>query len=238
MNMQETLNIQRLFHLIINDLKLHIKPIVIVAAVLAIFSPLMFFHPNNNLSSYFMILYIGGFIITSFAFADLHNYQKACSILTLPCSNLERFLNKWFLTSIGYAIAVFVMYYLLALLNHGIFFLIFHQKIPTMTIFQTDLWVKIGKYIILQSIVLFGAITFKRYALIKTILALGVSFFVLGLVCILIFLLFFYNYSQPVIHHTLLNNYFIIFLSTIFWIFLAPFFWYLTYLRLTEFELI
>lgn len=228
-----TLNLNRLGHLILNDLRLNKKMILIVALTLIVFFALMPFHVTGTASVYFAILYIGGFIITSSAFNDLHQYPKAYLSLMLPCSNLERFLSKWLLTSIGYALGVLIIYYLFSLISVAVNILLIHRTIYPLDILQPTLWIGIGKYIILQSIVLLGAITFKRYALIKTALAIGCFFLALGFLSTIIAWIFFPNYfpAWTLLSNAITGSYFF------FWIILAPFCWYITYLRITEYEL-
>src|SRR5437870_5174244 len=112
MNSPDTIRPQRLLRLLTNDLRLQTKTILITAITVAVFLALLPFHVTGSPDAYFLILYIGGFIVTSMAFNELHDRNKAHYYLTLPCSNLERFLNKWLLTSIGYAIGTLLIYYL------------------------------------------------------------------------------------------------------------------------------
>lgn len=229
-----TLSFKRLFHLLKNDLRLQKKPIGIVAAILILFSIMMPIGIYQDFSDYFMMLYLGGFIITSFAFSDLHNYPKAHLFLTLPCSNLERFLNKWILTSIGYALTLLGFYCFLSFLSSIANLFIHQQTIRIIDLSQPDLWIGIYKYIILQSVVFLGAITFKRYVLIKTALTIGLLFlaFSIFLLAINAIMLFpYYNQIELLLNttHTLAHF--------IFWFLLAPFCLIITYFRLTEYEL-
>src|SRR5579872_6599748 len=186
MKAHDRFNINRLFILILNDLRSHSKTILIFAVALLVFFLITPFEVTNSPDVYLAILYIGGFIISSFAFKDCHHPQKAYLYLMLPCSNFERFLSKWLLTSIGYAIILLAVYYLCLLLHFVMLlswvnFGVFHYHIYLMDIFQISLWISIAKYIILQSVILLGAMTFKKYALIKTALVLGCYFLLLNI---------------------------------------------------------
>lgn len=229
----DVFTLNRLWHLMQNDIKLQTKTILVAAVTLIIFFALIPFHVTGTSEAYFLILYIGGFIITSHAFNDLHDRQKAHSFLILPCSNLERFLNKWLLTSISYAMALLVIYYLFSWLSVSINLLIFNNQIYPLDIFQTDLWLGIGKYIILQSIVLLGAIIFKKHTLLKTALVIGCFFLIFSLFSAIIAWSFCPNCMQGLfmLRTTLQGAHFV------FWLILAPICWYLTYLRLTKYEL-
>lgn len=233
MSTHGTFNLKRLQHLMINDLKLQAKLILIVGAALVVFLSLIPFPVTGNSMVYFQILYIGGFIITSFAFTELHDFRRAHLLLTLPCTNLERFLNKWFLTSVGYAIALLIIYYLFSLLSATVNLVIYQQQVGVLDILQPALWEGIGKYIILQSIVLLGSILFKKYALIKTALAMGCLFFLVSMLLLWFAWSFCPNCARGVfmIQTTLTGGYFV------FWIIAAPICWFLTYLRLIKYEL-
>ena len=98
---------------------------------------------------------------------------------------------------------------------------------------QASLWLNIGKYIILQAIILLGGITFKNHALIKTTLSLGVLFFLLFSTITIFTWIFCPNCPQAwqLITQTLHSIYFTL------WIVIAPICWIVTYLKLTEYEL-
>lgn len=200
----------RLSHLLINDLKQHAVMIFISAVVLLIFFSVL---------PYVFVLYIGGFILTSTAFNDLHDRQRAHLFIMLPCSNLERFISKWFLTSLGYAIGTLIVYYCSLLLKKNT------QE------FSLYILRDVGNYIILQSIVLLGAITFKKHALIKTALFVSIVFMLLSGLTMLNVWLFYPHYFNPMMDSISIRKY------MDFWVLIAPFCWYVAYLKLTEYEL-
>lgn len=224
-------SLQRLSRLIVNDLKLHSKTMLITAITLAIFLSLF---SMGGFGVYYIILYLGGFILTSFAFNELHDYRRAHLFLTLPCSNLERFLTKWFLTSIGYAIGVLIIYYVFSLINIAVNSLFYHQVINPLNLLQENLWLSIGKYIILQSIILLGAIVFKKYALIKTALVIASILLILTLFSFSLTWMFCPDCIQSgefILQNLLHGIYFT------FWVIIAPICWYFAYLRLSKYEL-
>ena len=228
------LNIHRLLQLMLNDIRLHAKTILITAATIVVLFALLPFHVTGNSSAYLLILYVGGFIVTGFAFNELHDRSRAHFYLMLPCSNSERFLSKWLLTSLGYAFGVLIIYYLFSLLSVAVNMFLFNRHVNLFDISQPNLWIEIGKYIILQSIILLGAITFKRFVLIKTALVLGCFLLVLSLLIGSVAWIFCPQCSQGwFLFSTLMKGEYFIF-----WIILAPFCWIVTYLRLTESELI
>lgn len=244
MSTHERFDINRFIKLTVNDLRFQAKTILIFSVAMLVFFLIMPFDFTNGSGVYLALLYIGGFIITSSAFKDLHDHQRAHLYLMLPCSSFERFFSRWFLTSIGYAIGLLGLYYLFLLLRFLILLSsvnlgISHQHIQLMNIVEPGLWISIGKYIIFQSVVLLGAISFKKHSLIKTALILGCFFLVLNFFSMIMFFMFFshflidphasIHFMTP--HTTTKHGYFI------YWLFAAPVFWYTTYLKLTEFEL-
>ena len=226
------LDFKRLYKLIMIDLKSQANMIAIITAAIVLLQLFMPFSEPNSFGTYFFILYCGGFVITARIFSDLHNPQQAYLFLMLPCSNLERFLSKWLLSSIGYAVGTLVICFLFSVLCAVS--QIFTSRHP-LDITQADLWVEICKYIILQAVVLLGAITFKSHALIKTGLVVGCFFLMLGLFTFFVGVVVFYpnhllqgaNMIEASIHGW----------NFIFWMIVAPVCWYLTYLRMTEYEL-
>lgn len=232
--MMPTLNPKRIMKLITNDLLLHKKLILIVTATLFVFSLLLPELMAANQAVYFIILYGVGFIISSFAFNDLHETRKAYLWLMLPSSSLEKFISKWLLTSMIFALGSLIIYYILSFVILLFFALINKQSVSMPIFFDTNLWLGIGKYVILQAVILLGAINFKRFTLIKTALSVGCIFVLISLIVLALAGLFY-----PFSHHAFAS-----FLRAtvegwhfIFWIALAPFCWYLTYLKLTESEL-
>ena len=164
----------------------------------------------------------------------MHHRRKAYLYLTLPCSNLERFISKWLLTSVGFAVSLLVAYYILGLVGAVFNMLVFHTDFHSLNLWQLDLWTGISKYIILQSVILLGAIYFNRYTLIKTALVASCFLLLVSMFTVITGWFIYPDYIltgfNSVIAHTLEGSYFI------FWIILAPFCWYLTYLKLTESE--
>jgi hypothetical protein len=231
-NISEIFNLKRLYNLILIELKSNAKSILIVSATIIVFLALLPFVKASNEDTYFTILYLGGFIVTSRIFNDLHDPVRAPLFLMLPCSNLERFLSKWFLSSIGYALGTLLVFYLFslssALLN------LFIYKHP-LAIMHGSLWIGIWKYSILQSLVLLGAITFKKYSLLKTTLVLACIFLAFTVFSFFVTLFIFLPSHLPqgaaMVETSLTGGNFI------FWIIMAPICWYITYLRLSEYEL-
>lgn len=187
------------------------------------------FHPRI----YLLLLFIGGFWTSSLAFKDLHDKQKNYVVLTLPCSNFEKFLSKLILTSVGYVCAITVGFYLLSLLVAGLDALLLHVGQSTFNPFRNGILYYIRDYLILQSVFLLGSIYFRKHSISKTILFLSCLAIVLVLFSLIVSVLF----LGP---HILVA----IFMATkaprmakfVFLVLLAPVCWLIAYKRLCEIE--
>ncbi len=233
MNTSTLFSLKRFYYLVMNELKQNRKIIFIAFLTILLFFLVIPFSPNASLAAYPFFLYVGGFIITSRAFKDLHDPMRACSFLMLPCSNFEKFLSKWFLTAVVYTLGVLLMCYIISILCGLIGVLFYHSSFYIWNVFQVGFPVIIGKYLIIQSIILLGAISFKHYSLVKTALSLLVLFFIISLFSLMISF-FFCPTCLPgflIVSASFHGLYFI------FWLFAAPLCWYITYLKLAEYEL-
>ncbi len=234
MKQHSLLDGRRLLLLTTNELRNNRKPIIIAAATILVFWTLFSYGGAVTPALYTFILYIGGFIMTSRAFKELHDPELAYHYLTLPCSNLERFLSKWFITSIGYALGLIGLAYLYNLGHITIGFGLFRHAPNLLTAFDLSLWQSITNYMILHSIVFLGAVVFKRYCLLKSALFIGCLLLVLSYFTASISLHFIPLWTPATLQNigTAAQTF-----GTAFWIVLAPFCWIVTYLRIKECEI-
>lgn len=231
--MNEIFDFRRFNALVYADLALHkkviLKSILMVMLVLAIVP-----FPTHNTFTFMCILFGSGLLVTSRAFHDLHNAYQTPLYVTLPCSNLEKFASKWFLTSVGFVIAVVCLYEFYLLLAS--LFNVFRFKL-FFPILHLDLWETISDYLVIQSLYLLGAAFFKRHSLIKTTLAICGSFVFFS---IFGFFLLSHAALMQALHHngaylwiqTSLKD-----INRFVWGLVAPVCWYLTYRVLTNYEL-
>lgn len=229
MNVNINFSWQRLYHLILNDLSLNKKLIAIVAITLTIFCIVLPFSVTTSFTAYYLILFIGGFIVTGSSFNQMHSPLRAYQFLMLPCSNIERFLSKWLLTSIGYALGVLVVYYIISTLGVVFDTVVFEQQFSLLDITQFQLWHQIILYIVLQSFILLGAVYFKKYSLIKTAFVIGCLLLVFFVYTTLVTKIIALNYMQAwLMAHSIYSTllYFLSLTSL-----------YVAYLKVTEYEL-
>ncbi len=229
---------KRLNRLIINDLKINSKVIFISIAAVFVFWTLLSLGSGGvlSLSLYTFVLYVGGFVMTSRSFKELHNSEIAYHYLTLPCSNLERFLSKWVITSVGYAIALLALFLIYNVLQIVIHYILFSHGIPFINIFDPVLLRSMGTYIILHSIVFLGAVVFKRYSLLKTALFVGCLMLVFtiftGSISFRLFSLW-APYAVQIQNVGVLVS----FVLNVLWLAIAPFCWIVTFNRIKEYEI-
>lgn len=240
-------NIRRFALLVKLDLAANYKTILTFASATA---SLLFFYflisPVNNITGNFhteiynILLFIGGFWVSSLDFKELHDPEKNYIFLTLACSNLEKFLCKLLLTSLGYVLILSLGYFLLSVIISIFSLLILEQPQPLFNPSHQDILAHIYYYIILQSIFLLGSIYFKKHVMSKILLTIScllIILFALMTICARFFLELntfsltpFANYEH---WFSVIPN----FTKAIFWFYLAPLCWLVTYLRLTETEL-
>ena len=138
-----------------------------------------------------LMLLIGGMVLTSLAFREMHNHERGYMYLTLPGSHLEKFTAKLILTTVGWSLGSLIVYWLFSVLAAGLTSLLFGMAHPIFDPFQESVWQFIRVYVVTQSVFLFGAVRFRRWQLLQTILALsvvGVAFSILtGLLGRLVF---------------------------------------------------
>jgi hypothetical protein len=151
---------------------------------------------NFHLVFYPLVLMIGGHIITSTAFHELHSKEKSYTFITLPASLAEKYLVKLILTSIGYAIASLIVYFVFSLVAVGLSELFFDMSHPIFNPFHPLVWRMVSIYIATHAVTFFGAVFFKRLHLLNTILWITIIGLVLGFVFTSLFRLVFWEYFE------------------------------------------
>jgi len=168
------------------------KPLIVGAVAFAFMTFLVISLPDKHtggfqdhefLNIYYIwypiFLLIGGFIFTSYAFSQLDDKPGAHHYLTLPASTLEKFVSKWLITSVGFAFAYTVAFWLAATIINMISQAVYNATPYSFSFFnsfdgfETEtpfLFVKI--YLAVQTLYLVGAIIFRKYVVFKTPLAI------------------------------------------------------------------
>lgn len=116
-----------------------------------------------------IVLIGGGSFFTSLAYTQFGTKPTRLFYLNLPASILEKFSAKWFVTAIIYPIVIWGLYLVFSWLVNKIHIGYTDGKpFTTLPAFGTITWTFIKIYLVVQSIVLLGAVVFHRYAIFKT----------------------------------------------------------------------
>lgn len=140
----------------------------------------------GTISSLLQLLYLlGGLIITSSIFNELHNTGSASQLFTLPASTFEKLSAAWFLSYLCYTVIAII----LIVLIH--FILGLSTDIPNSAINSTrsdiDLFSQILSYTTYHSVFLLGAVYFRKNNFVKTALSIILFFLSLGIIFIIVF---------------------------------------------------
>ncbi len=212
---------------------------------------------NFHTGLFTALLIVGGCIVTSLAFREIHQGERSYFYLTLPGSSFEKFLSKLLVTSIGYVVGTLVFYSLVALASEGINHLIFGYTHPLFNPFTVEVLRIAALYLVIQAIFLTGSAYFKKLAFLKTVLIWNLfiigTALTAGFTAWLIFrgdylvggmvkpeieiLLNRLNYTGTIdVFFVKVGGGFWLALKILFWAVLAPVCWLISYFRLTETE--
>jgi len=202
------------------------------------------------------LLFIGGYIVSSLAFRELHQPDRSYFYCTLPGSLVEKFSSKLLVTSLGYALGTLIFYTILGAASEGINRLIFGHGNYFFNPLDMNILLMATAYLVTQSVFLTGSVYFRKLAFLKTTLTVNVAAIVFALIIALTFYLIFREHIHPggldpriqailnKLGHTgqieaELGNFVSAFLSLLkilFWYVLAPVCWLISYFRLSETE--
>ncbi len=202
------------------------------------------FHEGN----YIFILMVGGLITTSLSFSDIHTKGKNIAWFMTPASQVEKYLVRLLETTVGMIVYTVVAYFLFSVFAHGVTMLLFHKGMGLFNPFQKQIGSWILRYIIIQSVFLFGAVYFKKTHFVKTILWIVIVGIFLSILTVLIFRIVFADYFDGMsfsiraeinLNLNQLDTSWQLPLQIagkIVLTIIAPFFWITGYFRLTETE--
>lgn len=118
-------------------------------------------------------VFIGGALISSAIFRDLHDEGTAIQYLTLPVSQLTKYLVAWVLTGPLYLLFVLAMY------GVGVLIHIIDHSYWGSSSLDLGLLITTDQYLSFNAFLLLGSICFKKLPLIKTLLVMLVVFLAL-----------------------------------------------------------
>ncbi|WP_121809947.1 hypothetical protein [Mucilaginibacter kameinonensis] len=128
-----------------------------------------------------VLMIIAGPLFTSTVFTDLGDKRRAIPILTLPASQLEKFMVSWI-----YSYCIFLLVYT------GVFYLVLFilinlkpwpgHQMEILSLFQDKFVLVMMLFSFLHSVTIYGAIRFEKLHFIK----IGFSFFIFYALLILV----------------------------------------------------
>ncbi len=207
-----------------------------------------FSHSAFHSGNFGTLLMIGGLIFTSMIFNELSAPQSRQFYLTVPASHLEKFVSKLLITTIGFVVFTISTYWFFSAFNSLMAKVIGGYDISIFNPFRSRNIDMVQIYLVIQSVFLLGAITFRRYSFLKTGLALLLIGMIFATVWGSAFSAIFYEYfkdgdlnfavSGDDIFYDMEDRltFFGNLLYYLFWLALAPVMWVISYFKLTEKE--
>ena len=146
---------------------------VLVAAVLTAVSGRITGHWQPGDGSFYFgfftnILFIGGFIVSSFAFREAHRRGSGIFYMTIPASIFEKLASKLLVTSLGFAAGTLIFVAAVSALSEAVVWLIFGKGLGFFNPVSLAALECVLYYLIFQSVFLLGSLWFKKSAFIKT----------------------------------------------------------------------
>jgi hypothetical protein len=200
-----------------------------------------YYGPENMeglLNFFVVVFFLGGFILTSNIFSELHTPQKSYFYLTLPVSTAEKLVGSWILTSPIYVIVFSVVAYLIYLIPT----MMVGDAYPVPSFFNEDFFRIIATYMVIQTIFFLGAAYFRKYNFLKTVLSVFLLQIAIGLYAGLIFWLLFNGNKindRDIMHtgfESFVENTVPQIAHIFFWYILGPFLLVVSYFSLKERE--
>lgn len=209
--------------------------------------------PEFHMIFYILLLFPGGYIMTSTMFKDVHDKSRNIYWLTMPGSTFEKFLSRLLISSIFYVVLLTLLYPLLAAVSELFNLTVFGMRHDFFNPFTSDVAKLIPYYLVTQSLFFAGAASFRKHPIAKTILTIAVFQIVLSLIAVLLLRIFFgssFNFVSSLDFNGNFMNFTDFHIDSLigfgkimtsigkvlFWGIMAPFFYILTYLKLSEKE--
>ena len=124
---------------------------------------------------------LGGYLMTSRMFQELHDPAGGYVLLTLPASPLEKFLSAWLISAPMYTLAALITLMVAETGASGLASRLFDSQFHLFAPFEEHVRQQVVTYFGIQSVFLLGAVVFRKNNFLKTVLAVVVINVVLGL---------------------------------------------------------
>jgi hypothetical protein len=187
----------RFMLLLRRDITTHYKSLLIgIGAVAALYifflvfipsfmdNPQPFIDEDFHTGGYLFAMFLGGLWFSAGIWSDVNTTQQRQFFLTLPASDLEKYISKWLITGPLFLLAFTFIYWLFSMLVNVI-----ALGYPGVAYWQLDMMGNevitklVPYYLLSQPMFLAGGIWFGRFAFIKTALvALALELLLIGFV--------------------------------------------------------
>ncbi|MDP5169813.1 MAG: hypothetical protein NWR72_06185 [Bacteroidia bacterium] len=254
------LSFPRLALVLRNDLRIFVRPILLASAVLLGLMLILYMVQvqdvleHGTIPPFFtewfgVVLFLSGFLFSSLAFFELSHKGKAMAFLLTPASQLEKWLSRWLLTSLGFTFYLWLVFGVISLICGGVSQLVFGAQLSPFEWGGENVWLLLRLYLVFQSLFMAGSVFFGKLAFLKTPISLAIVGVALLLVLYVTIKLVMWDISKPgwsfepdgafqnsAAYKDFMEYYAVGALSFLFWWGMAPFFWVVSYVRLTEKE--
>ncbi len=227
--------------------------IVGLITLFGFFSVILFISALNNANAWEKMnsFYVAGFIISGIfisgmAFTNFRSKEKTMNYLMLPASTLEKFISELLTTTVIFAIAYTLIFYVFNLAVY-LFGSVYGFSVDFVNLSDMHILEGFMYYVIFQSIFLAGSATFRKVPLFFT----SFSLFIAG-IGILIFTVLIttllkgefenlafnnFNINSNTFPEEDINNHPLILIPKyMFYYLTAPLFWLVTYFKIKEKE--
>ena len=246
------LSLKRIYLLLRNDLLAIYRKFFIIIGSISVFMialGLLAGGIDSHVYGIFflLILFLGGYLFTSFSFMELHSQHMNIYYLTIPASRFEKFIAKLVETTLFYIVFVMIIHFALSVVIYIFSLMKESARAEIFNPFNMYVWLGIAVYVVTQSFFFLGAVYFKKMNFFKTVLFTGI--FSIGVTLFTSFcawLLFrdsigAVNISMPMLHKygsffasITPSEYAVI--TAVIWSIIAVFFWFVAYIRFVEKE--
>jgi len=158
--------------------------VMIVVSLLQAYFSTGYFNVNALVTTGHTFIFVGGYILTSMAYNEIHTPARSQFYLTLPATAAEKLFSNWFITSIIYVIVTNLVLWLVLLLSNSIAHIAWSTPWDIFNPFAPSNTRLMAIYMATQGIFFLGALYFRKNNFMKTILSLFVISMIINLITV------------------------------------------------------
>ncbi len=121
-----------------------------------------------------IFIFVGGLMITSMAYNEIHTPAKSQFYLTLPATAAEKLFSHWIVTSVIFVLLANVLLSAVLFLTSAIAYMSLSTPIEVFNPFTSENMTLMAIYLVVHSIFFLGALYFRKNNFLKTILSVFV----------------------------------------------------------------